>query len=52
MGGCGNVIAYNYATRFFDESYPDTNWLMQSIHTHGGHPYMNLFEECLAEHRL
>lgn len=43
-GGCGNVIAYNYATRFFDESYPDTNWLMQSIHTHGGHPYMNLFE--------
>jgi len=43
-GGCGNVIAYNYATRFFDESYPATNWLMQSIHTHGGHPYMNLFE--------
>jgi hypothetical protein len=43
-GGCGNVIAYNYAARFFDESYPNTNWLMESIHTHGGHPYMNLFE--------
>ena len=43
-GGCGNVIAYNYATRFFDENYPDTPWLMQSIHTHGGHPYMNLIE--------
>jgi hypothetical protein len=43
-GGCGNVIAYNYAARFFDENYPNTNWLMESIHTHGGHPYMNLFE--------
>jgi len=43
-GGCGNVVAYNYAARFFDESYPNTNWLMESIHTHGGAPYMNLFE--------
>lgn len=43
-GGCGNVVAYNYATRFYDENYPDTQWQMQSIHTHGGHPYMNLFE--------
>jgi PKD repeat protein len=43
-GGCGNVIAYNYATRFYDESYPNTDWLMESLHAHGGHPYMNLFE--------
>ncbi|MBP1661557.1 MAG: Dockerin type 1 [Candidatus Aminicenantes bacterium] len=43
-GGCGNVVAYNYANRFYDESYPGTDWLMESIHTHGGHPYMNLFE--------
>jgi hypothetical protein len=43
-GGCGNVVAYNYAHEFYDESYPNTNWLMESIHTHGGHPYMNLFE--------
>jgi hypothetical protein len=38
------VVGYNYAARFFDENHPNTNWLMESIHTHGGHPYLNLFE--------
>jgi hypothetical protein len=38
------VFGYNYATTLFDESEPYTDWLMQSFHTHGGHPTMNLFE--------
>jgi len=49
-GGCGNVFGYNYAYTFYGHDYPNTNWLMQSIHTHGGHPFMNLFEGNYCDH--
>ena len=49
-GGCGNVFGYNYAARLFDDNYPDTDYLTESIHTHGGHPYMNLFEGNICSH--
>lgn len=49
-GGCGNVIGYNYAARLFDDNYPNTDYLTESIHTHGGHPYMNLFEGNVCSH--
>jgi hypothetical protein len=43
-GGTGNVIAYNYTDRMFSYDYPDTDWMMGDLITHGSHPYMNLFE--------
>lgn len=49
-GGQGNVIAYNYAARIFGDSYPSDNYLMESIHTHGGYPIMNLFEGNVTAH--
>lgn len=49
-GGSGNVIAYNYSARVFDDRYPDTNWLMGDILTHGAHPFMNLIEGNVMAH--
>jgi len=49
-GGCGNVVGYNYSSRIFDDDYPNTDYLCQDIHTHGGHPYMNLFEGNICAH--
>jgi len=43
-GGSGNVFGYNFSTRMFDDTYPNTDWLMGDLLTHGAHPYMNLFE--------
>ncbi|HBT60115.1 MAG TPA: hypothetical protein DEB40_00005, partial [Elusimicrobia bacterium] len=43
-GGSGNVIAYNYSSRAFSSDYPNTNWLMGDVLTHGAHPFMNLLE--------
>jgi len=43
-GGSGNVLGYNYSYRMFDDYYPNTDWLMGDLLTHGSHPYMNLFE--------
>lgn len=43
-GGSGNVLGYNYSYRMFDDYYPNTDWLMGDLLTHGAHPYMNLFE--------
>ena len=48
-GGCGNVLGYNYSQRMFDETYPNTDWLMGDIITHGAHPYMNLVEGNIAD---
>jgi hypothetical protein len=47
-GGTGNVIGYNYVDRLFDYYYPNTDFLMQGIMTHGAHPYMNLVEGNMA----
>ena len=43
-GGAGNVFGYNFSDRTFDKNYPDTDWLIADMMTHGSHPYMNLFE--------
>lgn len=43
-GGSGNVLGYNFSYRMFDDTYPNTDWLMGDLLTHGAHPYMNLFE--------
>jgi len=47
-GGMGNVFGYNFSDRMFDPNYPNTNWLMHDIVSHGAHPYMNLWEGNLA----
>jgi len=49
-GGCGNVIGYNYGERIFDDFYPNTDYLCEGIHAHGGHPYMNLIEGNICPH--
>lgn len=49
-GGSGNVFGYNYSDRMFDNTYPDTDWLMSDLSTHGAHPYMNLFEGNIGSH--
>lgn len=49
-GGSGNVFGYNYSDRMFDDAYPDTDWLMADLNTHGAHPYMNLFEGNIGNH--
>ena len=49
-GGCGNVIGYNYCDRLFGDDYPNTDYLTEGIHTHGGHPYMNLIEGNICPH--
>jgi hypothetical protein len=43
-GGSGSVFGYNFSTRMFDDTWPNTDWLMPDLITHGAHPYMNLFE--------
>lgn len=50
LGGQGNVIAYNYAERTFGDSYPNDNYLMETIVCHGGYPLMNLFEGNVVSH--
>lgn len=49
-GGSGNVFGYNYSARMFDANYPDTDWLMSDVSTHGAHPFMNLFEGNIIVH--
>jgi len=49
-GGAGNVFAYCYSDRMFEENYPNTDWLMADLAIHGSHPYMNLFEGNMGNH--
>jgi hypothetical protein len=42
--GCGNVIGYNFCNVAWDENYPNTSSMMQSIHNHGGFQHFNLIE--------
>jgi len=47
-GGAGNVFAYNYSDRMFDQFYPNTDYLMGDLLLHGSHPMMNLYEGNVA----
>jgi len=47
-GGAGNVFAYNYSDRMFDQFYPGTDYLMGDLLLHGSHPMMNLYEGNVA----
>jgi len=49
-GGSGNVFGYNYSEFMWDANWPDTDWLMGDLITHGAHPYMNLFEGNIVNH--
>jgi hypothetical protein len=42
--GPGNVVGYNFFSRFFGRDYPDTDWAYAGMGTHGAHCWMNLFE--------
>jgi hypothetical protein len=46
--GPGNVVGYNFCSRFFGRDYPDTDWAYAGLGTHGAHCWMILFEGNVA----
>ena len=43
-GGAGNIFAYGYSREPINENGLTTDYLMGDLTTHGGYPFMNLWE--------